>query len=37
MNRYYNLPNKVVGNDIVNKLFIEISTLGFYTIDMNHL
>ena len=34
MNRYYNLPNKVVGNYIVNKLFIEISTLGFYTNDM---
>ena len=34
MNRYYNLPNEVVGNYIINKLLIEISTLGFYTNDM---
>ena len=31
MNRYKNLSNEVVGNYIVKKLFIEISTLGFYT------
>ena len=34
MNRYKNLSNEVVGNYIVKKLFIEISTLGFYTNDM---
>ena len=34
INRYKNLSNKVVGNYIVKKLFIEISTLGFYTNDM---
>ena len=34
MNRYKNLPNQVVGNYIVKKLFIEISTLEFYTNDM---
>ena len=34
MNRYKNLSNQVVGNYIVKKLFIEISTLGFYTNDM---
>ena len=34
MNRYKNLSNKVVGNYIVKKLFLEISTLGFYTNDM---
>ena len=34
MNRYKNLSNEVVGNYIVKKLFIEISTLGFYTSDM---
>ena len=34
MNRYKNLSNEVVGNYIVKKLFIEISTVGFYTNDM---
>ena len=34
MNRYKNLSNEVVGNYIVKKLFLEISTLGFYTNDM---
>ena len=34
MNRYKNLSNEVVGNYIVKKLFIEISTLEFYTNDM---
>ena len=34
MNRYKNMSNEVVGNYIVEKLFIEISTLGFYTNDM---
>ena len=28
------MSNEVVGNYIVEKLFIEISTLGFYTNDM---
>ena len=34
MNRYKNLSNEVVGNYIIKKLFIEISTVGFYTNDM---
>ena len=34
MNRYKNLSNQVVGNYIVKKLFIEISTLEFYTNGM---
>ena len=34
ISRYKNLSNEVVGNYIVKKLFIDISTLGFYTNDM---
>ena len=34
INRYKNLSNEIVGNYIVKKLFIEISTVGFYTNDM---
>ena len=34
MNRYKNLSNEVFGNYIIKKLFIEISTLGFYTNDL---
>ena len=34
MDRQRNLSNKVVGNYIVQKLFIEKYTLGFYTNDM---
>ena len=34
MNWYKNLSNEVVANYIVKGLFIEISTLGFYTNDM---
>ena len=31
INRYKNLSNKVVGNYAVKKLFLEKSSLGFYT------
>ena len=34
INRYRNLSNEVVGNYNVKKLFIEISTLGFYINEM---
>ena len=34
INRYKNLSNEVVLNYNVKKLFIEISTLGFYTNEM---
>ena len=34
INRYKNLSNEVAGNYDVKKLFIEISTLRFYTNDM---
>ena len=34
INRYKNLSNEVVLNYRVKKLFIEISTLGFYTNEM---
>ena len=34
INRYKNLSNEVVGNYIVKKLFIQISTLGYYTDDI---
>ena len=33
INRYNNLSNDVIGNYIVKKLFLEISSLGFYTND----
>ena len=34
INRYKNLSKEVVGNYIVKKLFIQISTLGYYTNDI---
>ena len=34
INKYKNLANEFVGNYNVKKLFMEISTLGFYTNDM---
>ena len=37
MNSHKNLSNEVLGSYIVKKLFIEISTLGFYTNDIKHL
>ena len=33
INRYKNLANDVIGNYVVKKLFLEISSLGFYTND----